>query len=153
MEKTDRTIALFGDCVTHMVGLPYRHTRAVGLTNWLSIVSPMTEHFSRLDMGQLEPLTLNNYEKRICLLNANKKFLEFLLEEKADFLVLDCMDCRKGILLDSPDAQGKAACITSNDYMRDFGKTLKIMFGEAGRYRYVPATEIDRASYAEAAAR
>ena len=63
MEKTDRTVALFGDCVTHMVGMPYRHTRAVGLTNWLSIVSPATEHFSRLDMGRLEPLALNNYEK------------------------------------------------------------------------------------------
>ena len=143
------TIALFGDCATHMAGEVYKHTRAVGLTNWLSIISPATENFRRLTQEKLEETELSDYYKRICFLNSNKNFLEYLLGEKADYLILDANDCRKQLIFDEGNHNG-GACITDNRFMPDFGKCIDFMFGNRGGIRYVPSTSINRSEYRRA---
>ena len=124
------TVALFGDCSTHMAAENYKHTRAVGLTNWLSIVSPSTKNFIKLTQEKLNKTSLTNYGKRICYLNSNKKILEYLLEEKADYLIIDCNDCRKQLIYDDDnEVQG---VITDNWFMPEFRECLEIMFGTRG---------------------
>ena len=144
------TVALFGGCATHMAGEKYRHTRAVGLTNWLSIISPTTENFKQLTKEKLEETSMRGYFKRICLLNSNKKFLDYLLEEKADFLILDANDCRKQLVLDKSAPEGTRVCITDNRCMPDFDKCMSFMFASEEGYEYVPGTSIDRAEYEHA---
>ena len=146
----DLTVALFGGCATHMAGEKYRHTRAVGLTNWLSIISPTTENFKQLTKEKLEETSMRGYFKRICLLNSNKKFLDYLLEEKADFLILDANDCRKQLVLDKSAPEGTRACIMDNRCMPDFDKCMSFMFASGEGYEYVPGTSIDRAEYEHA---
>ena len=150
MSDSNVTLALFGDCATHMAGAKYKHTRAVGLTNWLSIVSPSTENFRRLTREKLDETSLNGYEKRICFLDSNKNFLEYLLEEKADYLILDCNDCRKQLIFDAEAPEGIHACITDNCYMPEFKKCVKTMFGTRGGNKYLPSTDIERAEYDKA---
>lgn len=41
---------------------------------------------------------ITNYEKRVAMQDFNKNAIGYLLEEKADYLIIDCADCRKTIL-------------------------------------------------------
>lgn len=143
------TVALFGDCATHITAGIYRHTRAMGLMNWVSIQSPKSSCFENLQREKLDSVQMPNYDKRICLLDAHKTAIEFLLGEKADYLVLDCNDCRKDIIVEQ-GTQACEPCITDDSNQESFKQVLDIIF-QGRPIRKIPWTEIPREKYAEAA--
>ncbi len=142
-------LALFGDCQTQEIALSFNHTRAVGLTSWLALFSNFSQNFELFALNMQESKA-SNYAKRICKLNANKKFLDYLLEEKADYLILDCNDCRKRIIIEAGKKFSglQCACITENPLMTDFKATLEKTLPK--KYAFVDPSTIDINIFKEA---
>lgn len=90
---SDVRVAVFGDCVSHGICSDYKHTRTIGLMNWYSMMQKERCCDDRYDKD-ICSLDRSNYEKRILNLDLTKSALNYLLEEKADYLVLDPNDCR-----------------------------------------------------------
>lgn len=84
--------AIFGDCVSQALVDNRVHTRAMGFMNWCSIVADSVNREHILDA--VDELDLSPYNRRNLKLDLTKNALEYLLEEKADYLLVDANDCR-----------------------------------------------------------
>ena len=94
MEK-EITIALWGDCVSQEISCKFKHTRALGFVNWLSLISDnsnINQYVADCDL-----LDVTNYNKRNLVLDLKKESLDYLLEEKANYLIIDPNDCRMSV--------------------------------------------------------
>ncbi len=94
----DIYVSIFGDCVTHNIAASIPHKKAIGLMNWLSVLSRSPIDRCDLYDNPNDEFGFSNYFKRVCNLDLNKKTLEYLFEEKADYLLLDANDCRKRLI-------------------------------------------------------
>ena len=97
---SESTITIFGGCTIHISCKGIPHQSAFGMTNWLSVVSETTDRFVELTQSVVQEPYVTNYAKRVLLLNANKKIIDYLFEKKSDFFIFDCVDCRKQLLVD-----------------------------------------------------
>lgn len=68
------------------------HTRAVGFVNWCSLVSEAIQDEQILNM--VDCIAMSSYNIRNLKLDLNKHSIDYLLEEKASYLLLDPNDCR-----------------------------------------------------------
>lgn len=84
--------AIFGDCGTHGIVDDRKHTRAIGFINWYSLYSkPLQDD----DIYKcIENIQMSQYRIRNLKLDLEKAALNYLLEEKANYLLLDPNDCR-----------------------------------------------------------
>lgn len=111
----DSTITLFGDCAIHISCKGIRHNSALGLTNWLSVISETSDNFDIITDSVLKVLNLSDYAKRVLLLNSTKKIFDYLFEKKSDFFVFDCADCRKQLLVEQTSQDLHARYLTLDD--------------------------------------
>ena len=108
----DVTFSIFGCCVTQDICSDFKHIRAAGLTNWISIASGRVSD-NTINMSQLDDIDICNYRKRNVLLECNGDFLEYLLENKADYLIIDLSDNRLQLLAtDNCSDLTNNSCIT-----------------------------------------
>lgn len=84
--------AIFGDCVSQGIVNNREHTRAIGFTNWCSLVSEPIQDEKIINM--VGNIAMSPYSIRNLELDLNKRSLDYLLEEKASYLLLDPNDCR-----------------------------------------------------------
>lgn len=85
-------VAIFGDCGSQGIVDDRRHTRAVGFINWYSLLSkPILEDDIDKYVNNIE---MSQYNIRNLKLDLRKDALDYLLEEKADYLLIDSNDCR-----------------------------------------------------------
>lgn len=89
--------AVFGDCQTVEIALPWKHTRVAGLISWASIFQP-TDNNIKSFIEKFKKSNASNYLKRVCDLDYKKNVLDYILEEKADYLIIDCNNCRNTLL-------------------------------------------------------
>ena len=85
-------VAIFGDCVSQGLVDDREHTRAVGFTNWCSLISGPIQDEKILNM--VGNIAMSPYNIRNLELDLNKRSIDYLLEEKASYLLLDPNDCR-----------------------------------------------------------
>lgn len=87
-----KKFAIWGDCVSQGIVSEREHTRALGFINWVSLLSDfkINEDIFRV----AEKIQMSQYNIRNLKLDLNKKAINYLLEEKADFLLIDPNDCR-----------------------------------------------------------
>ena len=84
--------AIFGDCGSHGIVDNRKHTRAVGFINWYSLLSESIEG-EDIDK-RVGNITMSQYNIRNLKLDLRKGALDYLLEEKAQYLLIDPNDCR-----------------------------------------------------------
>ena len=84
--------AIFGDCGSQEIVINRKHTRAVGFINWYSLYSkPLQDD----DVYKcIENIQMSQYNIRNLKCDLEKNALNYLLEEKANYLLLDPNDCR-----------------------------------------------------------
>ena len=84
--------AIFGDCGSQEIVINRKHTRAVGFINWYSLYSkPLQDD----DVYKcIENIQMSQYNIRNLKFDLEKNALNYLLEEKANYLLLDPNDCR-----------------------------------------------------------
>ena len=85
-------VAIFGDCVSQGLVDDREHTRAVGFTNWCSLISEPIQDEQILNT--VDNITMSLYSIRNLKLDLNKSSMDYLLEEKASYLLIDPNDCR-----------------------------------------------------------
>ncbi len=142
------TFEIFGDCSAHIALKNRPHTRAFGMCNWVSLLSAPSPHFARINEGFLARRNLSNYRKRVLRLDAGKGVLDFLFGNedcRADYLVIDCMDCRKEVIIDR--TSDSFSCMT---YIRKHVRPEEI-FDDSSEYAIVPAYRISFDRYQNAA--
>lgn len=84
--------AIFGDCGSHGIVDNRKHTRAVGFVNWYSLLS---ESIEGEDIDKyVGNITMSQYNIRNLKLDLRKEAVDYLLEEKAQYLLIDPNDCR-----------------------------------------------------------
>ena len=113
------TITLFGDCAIHMSCMGIPHKSAFGMTNWLSVFSEPSDNFEILTQAILDQPNVTNYAKRILSLNSNKRIIEYLFQNKSDFFIFDCADCRKQILVEQSGNNSHARYLTLDDGIKN----------------------------------
>lgn len=74
------------------------HIRTTGLLSVLSVVSKPLKNTANITEESMKDWGNTNYEKRVAMHDFNKNAIDYLLEEKTDYLIIDCADCRKTIL-------------------------------------------------------
>lgn len=84
--------AIFGDCGSQGIVDDRKHTRAVGFVNWYSLLSKSIEG-EDIDK-YVGNITMSQYNIRNLKLDLRKEALDYLLEEKAQYLLIDPNDCR-----------------------------------------------------------
>ena len=84
--------AIFGDCVSQGIANDKAHTRAIGFTNWCSLISEPIQDEKILNM--VGNISMSPYNIRNLEFDLNKRSIDYLLEEKASYLLLDPNDCR-----------------------------------------------------------
>lgn len=132
--------AIFGDCVSHSILANREHTRACGLINWVSLKAGAVEDNKLLDI--VNELEITKYEKRVLLQDCNKDAIEWLIEEKADYILIDPNNCRLQL---AKSLDGK------NMYtMSDAGTKLYNKY-KSPQYEKVPAQNISIEEYKKAA--
>lgn len=87
--------AIFGDCGSHGIVDDREHTRAVGFVNWYSLLSHPIVDKKILDI--IDNIEMSRYSIRNLSLDLKKTVLQYLLEEKAEYLLIDPNDCRMEI--------------------------------------------------------
>lgn len=92
MDNTNSNFAIFGDCVSQGIVDDREHTRAIGFMNWCSIISNPIKNKMIIEM--VDSITMSPYNIRNLKLDLQKTALDYLLEKKADYLLLDANDCR-----------------------------------------------------------
>lgn len=92
----NKTFAIFGDCVSQGIVDNRKHTRALGFINWYSLISKpiMDEEIFNV----VDDINMSQYSIRNLKLDLSKEALNYLLEEKADYLLIDPNDCRMEIV-------------------------------------------------------
>lgn len=110
-------VVLFGDCAIHISCKNIPHIAAFGLTNWLSIASFETTEFHKLTDLTIQGQQLSKYTKRVLTLNANKKIIDYIFQNKADYFIFDCADCRKQILVQNL-ADGTKSYLTYSESIK-----------------------------------
>lgn len=89
--------AIFGDCGSQGILDNKEHTRAVGFINWYSLMlNPLQDGIFLNTASNIE---MSPYSIRNLKLDLRKTALEYLLEEKADYLLIDPNDCRMEMAL------------------------------------------------------
>ena len=132
--------AIFGDCVSHGILVNCEHTRACGLINWVSLNSGAVEDNQLLDIAN--KLEITKYEKRVLFQDFSKDVIEWLTEEKADYILIDPNNCRLQL---ARSLDGK------NMYtMSDAGTKLYNKY-KSPQYERVPAQNISIEEYKKAA--
>ena len=132
--------AIFGDCVSHGILVNCEHTRACGLINWVSLNSGAVEDDQLLDIAN--KLEITKYEKRVLFQDFSKDVIEWLTEEKADYILIDPNNCRLQL---ARSLDGK------NMYtMSDAGTKLYNKY-KSPQYERVPAQNISIEEYKKAA--
>lgn len=91
-------LSIMGDCVSQQIGKKYEHVRACGLISWLSLVTKPIGNIENISDEEMSKWPTRNYVKRCLKLDAHKQALDYVLEKKADYLLLDCNDTRRKIL-------------------------------------------------------
>ncbi len=142
--------AIFGDCVTQGMFKKFSHTRAIGLTSILSVVSqPLPE--AEIIQEEILKSDLSNYRKRAFLCDINKETINYLMEEKADYLVLDVTDCRNAVLgaydLNKKDDINDVRCITANGFWNLLSSQFRNEFLNHYSYKVWYPTELKEELY------
>ena len=90
------SISVLGDCTSQEISQSYEKVRTLGLCSWLSLVSKncMLRNFEE----SIESIKESNYIKKILRFDLNRNGLSYLLEKKADYLLVDINDCRKFLI-------------------------------------------------------
>lgn len=88
----NKNFAIFGDCVSQGIVDDREHTRALGFTNWCSLLSHSISD-NRI-ISEVDSISTSAYSIRNLKLDLQKNALKYLLEEKADYLIIDPNDCR-----------------------------------------------------------
>ena len=84
--------AIFGDCGSQGIVDDRKHTRAVGFVNWYSLLSKPIQGY---DIDKcVDNITMSQYSIRNLKLDLKKEALDYLLEEKANYILIDPNDCR-----------------------------------------------------------
>lgn len=145
-------LSILGDCVSQQVGRKYEHVRACGLISWLSLVAKPIGNIENLTDDEISKWPTRKYVKRCLRLDAHKQVLDYLLEEKADYLLLDCNDTRRKILTSQDYKEKKEVsdfkCCTVNRSSKCFDQ-----FADAlGRDNFIEVfpSKIDQELYLEA---
>ena len=94
------TVSLFGSCAVHIPFKSIPHKRACGLVNWVNLITPKTKNFDKVDESFLESYNFTKYFKRVFYLNFNKNLIDYLLQEKSDYLIISCDDNRRQLIND-----------------------------------------------------
>ena len=102
--------AIFGDCVSQGIVRDRKHTRAMGLMNWISIISDAVTN--NMVLKAADEIQVTAYERRNLKMDLNKTALTYLLEEKADFLILDPNDCRMQLAVSTKESHDEKSVYT-----------------------------------------
>lgn len=132
--------AIFGDCVSHGILANREHTRACGMMNWVSLNSGPVEDNQLLDMAN--ELEITKYEKRGLIQDFSKDVIEWLTEEKADYILIDPNNCRLQL---AKSLDGK------NVYTMTYAGTKLYNKYKSPQYKMIPAQNIPIEEYKKAA--
>ena len=99
------TYSLFGDCVTQAVVEDKQHIRAIGLQSIVSLMAKPLPGANDISEAVLDKFGFSNYRKRCILGDLQKKSLNYLFSSKADFLIIDCCDCRMSLIGENLDLE------------------------------------------------
>lgn len=135
-------VVLFGDCVIQQSCQHLEHCAAFGLTSWLSISSPITENFKKMNeiisKGEGD---FTDYERRIWRYNTNKDLFKYLFKDQGDYFIFDCNDNRKEILIDKSSKE--LSVITPNLYMKGSDYIINKIYKDKESYIVKQCYEID----------
>ena len=91
----DIYLSIFGDCASQLIAIKFKHKKAMGLMNWISLVQKNKNLVISSDI--MKDLGITNYNQRIHQLDFNKNAFQYLFEEISDYLLIDLTDIRRYI--------------------------------------------------------
>ncbi len=142
-------VTIFGDCVIQQSCVGLEHVAAFGLTNWLSIVSPITKNFKQIYNNlNSKNYKLTNYERRVWKYNCNKRVFDYLFFKKADYFIFDCNDNRKEVLVEQ--SSNCLNFITPNLWLDTSKQILDDVYNQSESYDIKQCYEIDFEYYKQA---
>ena len=105
-----KKFAIFGDCVSQGILDNREHTRALGFINWISLISNPVKNENVVKA--VDEIDVSHYTARNLRLDLSKEALNYLLEEKAYYLLIDPNDCRKELVVSNDDNSESVYTIT-----------------------------------------
>lgn len=136
----DIKFAIFGDCGSHGIVDDRKHTRAIGFNNWYSVIqNPIKDE--AIDKC-VEKIEMSPYNIRNLQLDLKKGALDYLLEEKGDYLLIDPNDCRMELGI-----SGKQNVYT----ISNAGGGLYKQICDIEEWKKIPASDIPLDEYISAA--
>lgn len=153
MEDKIPTVSLFGSCAVHISFKSIPHKRACGLVNWVNLITPRTKIFDKVDESFLESYNFSKYSKRVLYLNFNKIVIDYLLQEKSDYLILSCDDNRRQLINDkTSDVFSVVTDFTqAGETLAGFDKLVNDVFENPDNYEMMPCYDVDFSYYELAA--
>ena len=145
-------LIIFGDCVSHEIGSSFGHTRAAGLTNWITILSNPLKIENADEI--IDKTGYSNFRKRLIKQSIHKTTLDYLFEEEADYLLIDANDCRMrmfaGVDEDIHNLDTVHLIAPQEDFAKDNGAYAELYKAFNASYRIVDPCEYTYDEYEHA---
>ena len=146
-----KKLSILGGCASQLIAQKYPHVKAAGLTNWLSIASPLMKGSENVSDDFINGLKLSDYDKRIMRLDLRKEFLHFLTEEKADYLLINCNDCRHRVIVneDAMEEVERLTCLTFREggELENQYKKMLLEVDPHRKYKIMACYDVDMRYY------
>lgn len=121
-DKEYPSISIWGDCCIHQACHDIPHEIAFGLVSWLSVASCPSQNFLKITKEQIKKSPFSDYRKKVYYNDFTKQTLDYIFSKKTDYLIIDCNDCRKNLIVDK--SEDEFSVITS------FGSDTKFFLDE-----------------------